>query len=81
MAATLREARHGRGLSLREAAKLIGCTKGHLSMLELAQRAPSVAMGAEISRVYRLDSADAERLSAESVPGVGRSKTRRRAAA
>ena len=81
VAGMLRQARRRRGLSLREAARLLDSGKGYLSMLESAQRAPSMAMGTEIARVYHLSTQEAGALKAESVPGVGRDKTSRRKAA
>jgi transcriptional regulator with XRE-family HTH domain len=80
MASALRTARYRRGITLTEAARITGCTKGHLSLLENAKRAPSATMARALIRTYRLSPDDAERLTAESVKGVGRDKHAKAAA-
>ena len=79
--AMLRAARHRRGLSIREAAKVAGSSRGYLSQLELGQRAPSMTRARIIIRAYHLTEQEASILKAESVEGVGRDKPRAKAAA
>jgi transcriptional regulator with XRE-family HTH domain len=72
-------ARKRQGWGLKKAAKEIGCDFSYLWYLEQCQRAPSVAMAADIIKGLELDQDEAMTLLAESVEGVGRSKPRRRA--
>jgi transcriptional regulator with XRE-family HTH domain len=81
VAGTLRKARHERGLSLLEMARVVGTTKGYLAELELGRKAPSNAMAVELIRGYRLNPDEATVLLRESVQGVGRDKAKRKAAA
>jgi transcriptional regulator with XRE-family HTH domain len=74
VAGMLRNARLRRGLNQREAARIIGCDRSTLSLLEGGKRAPSGAMTTAIARAYRLTGDEAGALRAESVAGVGWSK-------
>ena len=64
----LETARLSRGMSVRSAAKAAGISAPFLLRLEQAQRRPSAAVAAELSRVYRLSGYEADILEAESVP-------------
>jgi transcriptional regulator with XRE-family HTH domain len=77
-AGLLRQARLRRGLSLKETARIAGTSKGYLSMLESAQRAPSLTMAEVLIRAYQLDGAEARALKGESIEGTGRDKARRK---
>lgn len=72
LAAMLTEARRARGLSLRKAARLAGCTPGTIVHLEKGRCAPSVITASGIIDAYKLGPCEAERLMAEAVDGAGK---------
>lgn len=72
LAAMLTEARRARGLSLRKAARLAGCTPGTIVHLEKGRRAPSLITAWGIIGAYKLGPFEAERLMAEAVDDVGK---------
>lgn len=74
----LEVARRNRGLSVRAAAREIGCTPSHLWLVENGRRAPSREMARTIAEVYRVDPGEIPALLAESVLGSGWSKPSRR---
>jgi transcriptional regulator with XRE-family HTH domain len=57
--AKIRSARQLAGLTLTEAARLAGCTKGHLSMVETGSRAPSRALAAKLAELLAFNAAEA----------------------
>jgi transcriptional regulator with XRE-family HTH domain len=67
VAARLKLHRLERGLGLRQAARLIGCSPGFYCDLEHGQRAPSRQMAERIIRALQLNDADAEALERASV--------------
>jgi transcriptional regulator with XRE-family HTH domain len=76
LSTALREARRARGLGLRQAAVRIGIGPGYLSLLEHAERCPSVAVARAIVRALGLEGDLADELLAVAQPNAGRSFTR-----
>jgi transcriptional regulator with XRE-family HTH domain len=74
----LADARRGRGWSLREAARRIGCAPGTVVHLERGRRAPSVVLAHGIVGAYRLDDHQADMLMAEAVDNAGKSSPYKR---
>lgn len=67
LAAMLADARRARGLSLRAAARLAGCSAGTIVHLEKGRRAPSVITAWGIIDAYRLGPRQTAQLMDEAV--------------
>jgi transcriptional regulator with XRE-family HTH domain len=74
----LATARRKRGLSVREAARRIGCAPGTVVHLEMARRAPSVITAESIIDAYDLDDGQADILMAQAVGNAGKSSPYKR---
>lgn len=64
--------RRGRGWSVRQAARRVGCCYGMVGMLETGRRAPSVPLAMDLADAYRLPLEDRRVLLAHAIPGAGR---------
>jgi hypothetical protein len=75
VAAALRAAREGWGLTIKDAARMLDHLKpGHLRGMETGRSAPSVAVAEALVALYRLQPPLSDQLVAQAVPGVGRSR-------
>ena len=72
VADALRHARRARGWSIRAAARHLGVAASMIHALEHARRRPSVVMAETLIDGYGMTPADARRLRAVALPGVGR---------
>lgn len=72
VAAGLRAARLGLGLSFRDAARRVGIGYGYLSELEHSHRCPSVTVAHALITALRLDEDLARQLLQEARPDAGR---------
>jgi HTH-type transcriptional regulator, competence development regulator len=69
----LREARHRRGLSLRDVERASGIANGHLSQLETGRIVrPDAALLWELASLYRLEFEELMRLAGHPVPTAER---------
>lgn len=68
----LAERRRALRWTVREAARRVGTSCGYLSMLEHAQRAPSLSLASDLDAVYDLPQEDAQALLDAAIPGAGR---------
>lgn len=72
VASMLARARRRHHWSYRQAAEKVGATAGYLCHLEHGQRSPSTVMAEVLIVGLKLKPADAARLRAVALPGVGR---------
>jgi DNA-binding XRE family transcriptional regulator len=72
VAEMLAAARRGRGLSIRQAAGLIGCAPGTVVHLEKGRRAPSLITARAVIAAYRLGPDAAALLLADAVHDAGK---------
>lgn len=79
--AMLAAARLRRGWTLQKAADETGVSLSHYWRMENSQGAPSTAMAIELSYALGLTREQAGILMSEAVPGVGKSRTKVKAAA
>ena len=67
----IRDAREITGMSLSEAADLIGCTKSHVWDLEQGRaRNPTITILAGLASAYNIDLGDLATIAAASAPGT-----------
>jgi transcriptional regulator with XRE-family HTH domain len=71
-AAVLRQARAARGWSLSEAARRSGVSRRMITLLERAERRPSVSTARDLIRAYRLTGVRADAVRDIAVPCAGR---------
>jgi transcriptional regulator with XRE-family HTH domain len=71
-AAVLRRARAAHGWSVSEAARRSGVSRRMITMLERAERRPSVSTAQALIRAYRLTGERADAIRAIAVPCAGR---------
>jgi DNA-binding XRE family transcriptional regulator len=71
-AAVLRKARAARGWSVSEAARRSGVSRRMITLLERAERRPSVSTARDLIRVYQLSGQRADAVRDIAVPFAGR---------